>query len=87
MDSSDFLGAKEDASESQRVAKIVGNLYIEANTLRVEASCWQYLGNYSHCISLLDRATHLLDLCGMSGSQVHSDIRTSQAEVSRCDES
>jgi tetratricopeptide (TPR) repeat protein len=82
--SGDFSGAKEDSSESQRVAKIAGNLYVEANALRVEAICWRYLGNYSHCISLLDRATHLLELCGMSGSEVYSGIRTSQAEIHRC---
>jgi tetratricopeptide (TPR) repeat protein len=85
IDSGDFPGAKEDASESQKAAKIAGNLQVEATALYVEAICWQYLGSYSHCISLLDRATHLLDLCGLSGSVLlHSSIQTSQAEVHRC---
>jgi tetratricopeptide (TPR) repeat protein len=84
MDSGDFPGAREVASESQRAAKIAGNLLIEASAFRIEGICWQYLGNYSHCLSLLDRAIYLLDLCGMSGGATHSVIRVSQAEVYRC---
>ncbi|KAJ6583437.1 hypothetical protein DFH09DRAFT_1275203 [Mycena vulgaris] len=80
----DFLGAKEAASKSQRVAKITGNVYIEASALQAEATCWQFFGSYSHCISLLTRAAHLLDLCGMSGGAVHTEIRTTQSEVCRC---
>jgi tetratricopeptide (TPR) repeat protein len=81
--SGDFSGAKEDASESQRVAKITGNLYIEACALWVEAISWQWLGNYGHSISLLDRATCLMDLCGMSNGELHTGIRTTQAEIHR----
>jgi tetratricopeptide (TPR) repeat protein len=79
-----FSEAQEIASESQRAARLAGNLYVESNALRIEAVCWQHLGSYSHCMSLLDRATHLLDLCGMAGGQIHSAIRIAQAEVHRC---
>jgi hypothetical protein len=82
--SGDLSGAKESAAESQRVAKIAGNPFLEACALRAEAVSWHILGSYSCCISLLTQATHLLDLCGMSGSEVLSGIRTSQAEVHRC---
>jgi tetratricopeptide (TPR) repeat protein len=85
-DSGDFLGAKEDASESQRATKIVGNLFADANALRAEAICWYELGSYSSCRSLLDRAVHLLGLCGKFGGTIHSNIRTSQAELHRCKE-
>jgi tetratricopeptide (TPR) repeat protein len=79
----DFFEAQADASGSQRAAKISGNLLTEASALHVEAICWQHLGRYSRCISLLDRATHLLDLCGMSGGTVSNGIKTSKAEVHR----
>jgi tetratricopeptide (TPR) repeat protein len=83
IDSGDFSGAKEDASESQRASKIAGNLFTEANALRIESVCWYFLGSYSHCLPLLDRATHLLELCGMSGGATHNDIRLSQSEIHR----
>jgi hypothetical protein len=84
LDSDDFPGAIEDASKSQRAAKIAGNLHIEASGLRVEAICWQCHGIYTRCTSLLDRAIHLLDLCGMSGGAARDAIRSSQAEVHCC---
>jgi tetratricopeptide (TPR) repeat protein len=80
----DFTGAQKSASDSQGTAKIAGNLYIEASSLNVEAICWQNLGSYSHCSPLLDRAIHLLDLCGMSGGELHGAIMITQAEVHRC---
>jgi tetratricopeptide (TPR) repeat protein len=82
--SGDYSGATKDASESQRVAKIAGNLYIEARALRVEVICCNIFGSYSRCISLLERAIHLLDLCGLSASALHYDIRTGLADVHRC---
>jgi hypothetical protein len=83
-DSGDFSGAKDDASESQRVAKIAGNLLTETFALYAEACSWLYLGSYGCCISLLARAIHLLDLCGLSGGTLHSSILNLQAEVHRC---
>jgi tetratricopeptide (TPR) repeat protein len=79
----DLSGAQGDAAESQRAAKIAGNLYAEANALRVEAICWCELGSYSHCISRCDRAIHLLDLCALSGGTLHNSIQNQQAEVHR----
>jgi tetratricopeptide (TPR) repeat protein len=80
----DFSGAKEDAFESQRAAKLAGNLYTQATALRAEAIIWSHFGSYSLCISLLDQAINLLDLCGIAGGPVHGAIRSSQAEVHRC---
>jgi tetratricopeptide (TPR) repeat protein len=82
--SGDFSGAKDTASESQRAAKIAGNLTMEAAALRAEAVSCQNLGIYHRCISLLDRATHLLNLSGISDGELHGGIRSSQAEVYRC---
>ncbi|KAJ6549254.1 hypothetical protein DFH09DRAFT_1039450 [Mycena vulgaris] len=84
FDSGHFLEAKEDASEAQRVAKITGNLYVEAGALNVEAICWKSFGSYNRCISLLDRATLLLDLCGLAGGEWHSLIRNAEADVHCC---
>jgi hypothetical protein len=81
--SGDISGAREDAFESQRAARVTGNLLIGASALWAEAFCWQCLGSYGQCVSLLNRATHLLDMCGMIGGAVHGNIRNSQAEVHR----
>jgi tetratricopeptide (TPR) repeat protein len=81
--SGDFVGATKDASESQRVAKIAGNLHTEASALAAEGSCWAHLGSYGRSISLLDRAIHLLDLCGLSGGAAHRSFTITQAEVHR----
>jgi tetratricopeptide (TPR) repeat protein len=79
-----FSEAMEHASDSQRLAKLCGDLDLEAAALHIEAYCWQYHGGYTHSISLLDRAAHLLELCGMSGGALHCDIQNGQAEVHRC---
>jgi tetratricopeptide (TPR) repeat protein len=79
----DYSGAQADAWESQRMAKIAGNVYLEASAVYTEAICWKILGSYIHSSFLLGRATSLLDLCGMSGSDMHFSIRISQAETHR----
>jgi hypothetical protein len=79
----DFAGGTQDASESQSAAKMTGNLFIEASGLWIEALCCHHLGSYNYSLSLLDRATHLLDLCCMTGGELTSAIRTSQSEVYR----
>jgi tetratricopeptide (TPR) repeat protein len=84
VDTGDFPAAKEYARESQRAAKIAGNLYLEASALYLEAICSQFLGSYSHCISLVERASHLLELGGMAGQSTHSVIRNLKAGVHRC---
>jgi tetratricopeptide (TPR) repeat protein len=84
IDSGDVLGAKEDASECQRVAKLAGDLFTEARALHSEATCCLVLGCYSYCISLLDEATHLLNLCGMAGGSTHIGIKNTKALVHRC---
>jgi tetratricopeptide (TPR) repeat protein len=80
----DFSRGQEAASESWRLAKIAGNLYREADGLRVEAVCLYSLGSYGPSISRLDRAAQLLDLCGMSAGLLQSTIRDSQAQVHCC---
>jgi tetratricopeptide (TPR) repeat protein len=84
LNSGDFSGAKEDASAAQKAAKLAGNLYLEACALRTEAIALLNLARYSPCVSLLGRATYLLNMCGMSGGELHITIMNAQAEVHRC---
>lgn len=63
----DYLGGQMDAYESRRLAKVSANLYIETRAMRMEAMCWDILGNYQRSVSLYTRARALLTLCGMSG--------------------
>jgi tetratricopeptide (TPR) repeat protein len=82
--SGDFSGAQKDSFEAQRAARLAGNIYLEAHALDAEASCWVVLGSYDHCMSLLGRAIHLLDLCSMAGGPLHKSLRAAQAEAHRC---
>ncbi|KAJ6481615.1 hypothetical protein DFH09DRAFT_1292368 [Mycena vulgaris] len=72
------------AKESQRLAKLTGNLLREASALDIECICWGSLGHTTHLLPLLNRAAHLLELCGMAAGGIHSNIMCSKAEVHRC---
>ncbi|KAJ6461478.1 hypothetical protein C8R47DRAFT_1240871 [Mycena vitilis] len=67
------------AQESRRLARLSTDLYLEAQALHLEATCWYSLGDYQQTLSLCNLARDLLAFCGMSYSQ-HGIICT-QAEV------
>ncbi|KAJ7482714.1 hypothetical protein FB451DRAFT_1442342 [Mycena latifolia] len=77
----DYSGSREDAYESRRLARILGNLFMEARALHFESICWYALGNYNHAILLANRARDLLGVCAMSGGELDSSILINQAEV------
>ncbi|KAJ7482568.1 hypothetical protein FB451DRAFT_1442001 [Mycena latifolia] len=76
-----YLAARENASESQRLAKVEGNLFREAHALHFESICWSVLGNYNQSILSATRARDLLRLCAMSGGKLDTFILNNQAEV------
>ncbi|KAJ7482602.1 hypothetical protein FB451DRAFT_1442067 [Mycena latifolia] len=77
----DYSAGLEHSSESQRLARISGNLFQEAHALRFECICWYTLGNYNQSILLAHRARDLLSLCAMSGGQLDGYILSNLAEV------
>ncbi|KAJ7479612.1 hypothetical protein FB451DRAFT_1365369 [Mycena latifolia] len=77
----DYPMAKIHAQESQRRAAISGNLHEEARALWIEAWCSRDLGDYKNTISLLNRATELVKLCGMTGGGLDHRILSSTAEI------
>ncbi|KAJ6600489.1 hypothetical protein DFH09DRAFT_1070282 [Mycena vulgaris] len=77
----DYAAGQAHAYESQRLAKISANLYMEAWALRMESVCWKSLGRYNHSILLFERARYLLDLCNISGGDMDYSILISLAEV------
>ncbi|KAJ7457430.1 hypothetical protein FB451DRAFT_1509709 [Mycena latifolia] len=77
----DYLGSWEHAYESRMLARISGNLFMEAYVLRFESMCWNTLGSYNKSIILANRARDLLSLCAMSGGQLDTYILSTQAEV------
>ncbi|KAJ7875978.1 hypothetical protein B0H13DRAFT_2549340 [Mycena leptocephala] len=79
----DHRAAQGHAYESQRLAKISSDLFIEAKALHVEAVCWTSLGNYQQSISLCNRARDLSSLCGLSGGELDHSLKSLQAEVHR----
>ncbi|KAJ7813284.1 hypothetical protein B0H14DRAFT_1443521 [Mycena olivaceomarginata] len=72
------------AYETQRLARVSGDLYTEASVAHTQALCWQMLGHYNQSLSLCIVAKHLLGLCGMSDSTTNLGIMTTQAEVHKC---
>jgi hypothetical protein len=69
------------AHESRRLARISGELYVEAQAARIEAMCWDDLGRYKESLSLCATARNLLVLCGVSGGGADLAIMGTQAEV------
>jgi tetratricopeptide (TPR) repeat protein len=76
-----YLPARLHACEAKRLARISGDLYIEAGAHRMEAMVWTRLGNYKESISLCTRARDLLPLCGMSGSNMDHHIMNHQSQI------
>ncbi|KAJ7865310.1 hypothetical protein B0H14DRAFT_3599909 [Mycena olivaceomarginata] len=76
--------AQTDAHECQKLARVSGDLYREANAAYTEAVCWKELGRYKQSLSLSIIAQSLLSLCGMSGTDANIAIMRNQAEVHKC---
>ncbi|KAJ7910313.1 hypothetical protein B0H13DRAFT_1876848 [Mycena leptocephala] len=77
----DYFTAQVHAKEGQRLARISGDLYREAQALNFASQCCQPLGNYKQSISLCSRARDLTALCGMSSGYLDHRIMTTQAEI------
>ncbi|KAJ7480724.1 hypothetical protein FB451DRAFT_1365150 [Mycena latifolia] len=78
-----YSAAQVHALESQRLARISADLYIEANALHIAALCSNSLGSYTTSIAPFQQATDLLALCGLSGGELDLIIRSNQAESHR----
>ncbi|KAJ7444338.1 hypothetical protein FB451DRAFT_1189666 [Mycena latifolia] len=79
----DHPSAQVNAHEAWRLAKISGNLYREAQALRLQSICWETLGRYNRCIPLLRTAQDRLRLCGMADGDLDHFIMNNLAEVHR----
>ncbi|KAJ7821060.1 hypothetical protein B0H13DRAFT_1920969 [Mycena leptocephala] len=77
----DYFTAQGHTNKAQRLARIVGDLYSEAQALCIGSMCCNSLGNYKQSISLCSRARDLLALCGMSSGYLDNSIMTTQAEI------
>ncbi|KAJ7123554.1 hypothetical protein C8R44DRAFT_735200 [Mycena epipterygia] len=77
----DYPAAQIHAQHTQRLAQLSGDLFMESFALWFEALCAQQLGDYKSCTTLWPRATRLLDLCGMSQSNMYHTITTIEAET------
>ncbi|KAJ7742814.1 hypothetical protein B0H16DRAFT_1860551 [Mycena metata] len=64
----DYATGKVYAQQSQSLARIHGELSIEATGLRYEILSRIPLGDFTQCVSLTERALALLALCGLSES-------------------
>ncbi|KAJ7021960.1 hypothetical protein C8F04DRAFT_1049371 [Mycena alexandri] len=77
----DYTSGQVYAKEANRLARITGNLYGEAQGLRTEALNWLGLGNYTQCILLADRARRHLDMCGLLHSLEGNALKTLLGDV------
>ncbi|KAJ7827297.1 hypothetical protein B0H13DRAFT_1917729 [Mycena leptocephala] len=77
----DYFTAQVHANEAKRLARILSDLYSEAEALRVMTMCCYSLGDYKHSIFLCSRARDLLALCGMSSGELDHNIMNIQAEI------
>ncbi|KAF8207385.1 hypothetical protein K438DRAFT_1755432 [Mycena galopus ATCC 62051] len=73
--------AQDHASLGQKLAKLSGNLYEEAQANSVGAKCSIAMGKYQESAEQLERARELLRICGMSGGALDRGITMSQAEI------
>jgi tetratricopeptide (TPR) repeat protein len=67
--------------EVRRLANLSANLYQEARAFGVAAQCARHLGDCQTTIHHLQRATEILDICGLAGSRQESIIKECEAEI------
>ncbi|KAJ7359452.1 hypothetical protein DFH08DRAFT_801258 [Mycena albidolilacea] len=72
------------AYEAQKLGRVSGNLYAEAQAVHTQAVCWKDLGDYKQSLSLVIMAQSLLALCGTSDSMANLALMNLQAEVHKC---
>ncbi|KAF8199307.1 hypothetical protein K438DRAFT_1759201 [Mycena galopus ATCC 62051] len=78
-----YTAALLSASKAQTLAKMSGNLYLQASTLYLEGLIYGSLGDYTQCVSSYHQARDSLGLCGMLGGHLNLTIRGNLAEVHR----
>ncbi|KAJ7314767.1 hypothetical protein DFH08DRAFT_821093 [Mycena albidolilacea] len=72
------------AYEAQKLARVCGNLYTEAQAVRIQALCQTALSYYKQSLSLCIMSQDLLGLCDMSDGEANLSILTTQAGVHKC---
>ncbi|KAJ6472334.1 hypothetical protein C8R47DRAFT_727094 [Mycena vitilis] len=77
----DLKTAQSDAQESQRLARVTGNFYHEAQAMEIESTCCVLRGDYRTGMSLLQAARQLVQLYGVSGGSLERNIMRSLAQV------
>lgn len=62
----DLAAAQTHAEEAQRLARLSGNLFDEAQAIQIAATCYCVHGDYQSGISLLQAARNLVNLYGIA---------------------
>ncbi|KAJ6464917.1 hypothetical protein C8R45DRAFT_1174203 [Mycena sanguinolenta] len=68
-------------SEAYTLAQLCGNYNLQADALRVKATCAESLGNFKDCLSLCQTARELLGLCGMRQCGLDFQLRMFVATI------
>ncbi|KAF7358750.1 ATPase-AAA-core domain-containing protein [Mycena sanguinolenta] len=77
----DSTAAQTHAQEAGRLARLAGNLYVEAQALQVEATCYSVRGDYRYGITLLQDARNLVHRYGISGGSLDHTIMRCLAQI------
>ncbi|KAJ7911590.1 hypothetical protein B0H13DRAFT_1875699 [Mycena leptocephala] len=77
----EYFTAQVHANMAQRLARISGDLFREAQALKIVIMCCHSSGNYKQSIFLCSRARDLLALCGLSSGELDHGIMANQAEI------
>ncbi|KAF8189087.1 hypothetical protein K438DRAFT_1936075 [Mycena galopus ATCC 62051] len=79
--SGNYCAAQVYNTEAIRLAKISGNLVLEADAHSNGAMCSRFLGNYPQSVAQNHRAKELIGICGLSGGVIDQNITVDQAEI------
>ncbi|KAJ7484882.1 hypothetical protein B0H11DRAFT_1806773, partial [Mycena galericulata] len=78
---SQYSEAQALANKAQRLAKLTVHLYEEARALYVAAICCNQLGDLKQSAILVSTGKELMQLCGMSGSNLNLEIMAIEAQA------
>ncbi|KAK7007636.1 ATPase-AAA-core domain-containing protein, partial [Favolaschia claudopus] len=79
--SGNYVDADVYISRAQQVSQLSGDLYAEARACFYKAILLTEVGDYKKAVSQLNQSQQNLDICGLSGGDLHYQVLIRQAEI------
>ncbi|KAJ7863626.1 hypothetical protein B0H14DRAFT_2737770, partial [Mycena olivaceomarginata] len=80
-DRGNYSRALQMAQEVYRIARTSGNTRDELNGIRVQAACYSWMGDFNHCMKVLDEGKELVVQAGLQGGQMQTMLMSIEAFV------